>query len=307
MTFIPWNSQPLMRWASRYARGKLISLGGHPTHYLEEGEGDPVICLHGFFYDSYMWAHNLDALAECGKVYALDLWGAGYSTRQPMDYSYELYTTQLLMFMDALRIRKASFIGQSMGGGIAMLFAAQHPDRVDKLVLAAPAGLPNRLPLTGRFFALPRIGEFLLGLPTDAVRWQLLKRFWFYDPRAVTPLHFDAATRFHKIEGTSDAALAVLRRRFFDTLDAEIARLASLPIPTLLIWGRQDRSIPLAVGQELARRLPQARLEILDGAGHAVNIERAEIFNSLAQEFLSARLTIHIGARQPAAPEAAHG
>lgn len=71
--FIRWNSQPLDVWAGKYARGKFVDLGGRKTHYIEQGAGDPVILLHGFFYDSYLWAANIDVLAEKFKVYALDL------------------------------------------------------------------------------------------------------------------------------------------------------------------------------------------------------------------------------------------
>jgi pimeloyl-ACP methyl ester carboxylesterase len=65
--------------------GKFIELGGHSTHYIERGAGEPIILIHGFFYDSYTWSNNLDALADRFKVYALDLWGFGYNTREPMD------------------------------------------------------------------------------------------------------------------------------------------------------------------------------------------------------------------------------
>jgi len=106
--FIPWNSQPLYDWASKYAPGKFIELDGLSTHYIEKGSGEPVILLHGFFYDTYMWNKNIDALAERYKVYAFDLWGFGYSTREPMDYGYPLYTNQLLNFMDTLDIARAS-------------------------------------------------------------------------------------------------------------------------------------------------------------------------------------------------------
>ena len=71
--FIPWNSQPLDEWAEKHAAGESIELGGHSTHYVEKGEGDPVILVHGFFYDSYTWHNNIDALADRFKVYALDL------------------------------------------------------------------------------------------------------------------------------------------------------------------------------------------------------------------------------------------
>ena len=120
--FIPWDSQPLEQWTAQYARGKLITLDGLQTHYLEQGEEvdgvAPVIFIHGFFYDSYLWNANL---AAHRKVYALDLWGFGFSTRQPLDYGYSLYAKQVLQFMDALKIPKATLVGQSMGGGYQYL------------------------------------------------------------------------------------------------------------------------------------------------------------------------------------------
>ena len=178
---ICWNSQPLDGWASKHAQGKFVDLDGHTTHYIEKGEGEPVLLLHGFFYDSYLWAANMDALAESFKVYALDLWGFGYSTRELLDYGYQLYADQVLLFMDSLDIQRASLVGQSMGGGTAILFCVQHRQRVSKLLLVDPAGLPNPLPLRGRFFGLPRIGEFLFGLNTDAIRKRNLGGFWIHN------------------------------------------------------------------------------------------------------------------------------
>jgi len=112
---VTWNSQPLDEWRVKYAKGKLINLDGHSAHYVEKGDGKPVILLHGWFHDSQMWSKNVDSLAQTLKVYALDLWGFGYSTREPMDYGYPLYATQLLKFMDTLNIQKVSLVGQSMG------------------------------------------------------------------------------------------------------------------------------------------------------------------------------------------------
>src|SRR3990170_5167359 len=133
--FIPWNSQPLNEWAKKYATGKFFDLDGRSTHYVEQGVGEPVILVHGFFYDWYTWHNNIDALSETFKVYALDLWGFGYSTREPLDYGYPVYTRRLLKFMDAVSIPGASLVGHSMGGGISIAFAVRHRDRVKKMIL----------------------------------------------------------------------------------------------------------------------------------------------------------------------------
>ncbi len=284
--FIRWNSQPLDVWACKYAQGKFVDLGGRQTHYIEKGEGEPVILLHGFFYDSFQWADNIDALAEHFKVYALDLWSFGYSTREPLDYSYRLYADQVLMFMDSLGIQSASLVGQSMGGGTAILFCVQHRHRVNKLLLVDPAGLPNPLPLMGKFFNLPLIGEFFFGLNTDAIRRKGLGDFWIHNKELLTESYFENVTRFQKINKTTKASLAIFRKQFFDKLSDEIHRLAQMEVQILLVWGREDKAVPLRCGQEMHRILKGSRLEIIDNAGHVPNFERAEEFNQLAVDFL---------------------
>jgi pimeloyl-ACP methyl ester carboxylesterase len=284
--FIRWNSQPLDVWAGKYAQGKFVDLDGRSTHYIEKGKGEPIILLHGFFYDSYLWAANIDALAEHFKVYALDLWGCGYSTREPLDYGYQLYADQVLLFMDSLGIQRASLVGQSMGAGTAILFCVQHRQRVNKLVLVDAAGLPNSLPLAGKFLNLPGIGEFFLGLQTDAIRRTGLRDSFIHNEELLTENYFENVTRSHKIKGSTQAGLAIQRKQFFDKLSAEIHRLAQMEVPILLVWGREDKATPLRCGQEMQRILAGSRLEVIDNAGHVPNFERAEEFNQLAADFL---------------------
>jgi pimeloyl-ACP methyl ester carboxylesterase len=285
--FIPWNSQPLDEWANKYAKGKFIKLDGHSTHYIEKGEGEPVILIHGFFYDSYMWNKNIDALADKFKVYALDLWGFGYSTREPMDYGYPLYADQLLKFMDALNIQKASLIGQSMGGGTSIFFSVRHRDRVNKVILVDAAGMPNPLPLIGKIANLPRVGEFLLGLKGDFYRKMILGTTFIYDKRFITESYLENVTRFHKIKGTTEVSLKILRKQFFHTLPDEVHRLGEMDMPILIIWGRQDKAVPLERGEEMHNILRGSRLEIFDQAGHCPHDEKSQKCNQLAVDFLS--------------------
>ncbi len=285
--FIPWNSQPLDEWAKKYSAGKFIKLDGYLTHYIEKGEGEPVILIHGFFYDSYMWNKNMDALAERFKVYALDLWGWGYSTREPMDYGYPLYADQLLKFMDALNIQKASLVGQSMGGGTCILFALQHRDRVNKVILVDPAGMPNPLPLMGKITNLPKVGEFLIGLKSNFYRKMGLGTNFIYDKGFITDSYFENVTRFHKIKGTTEVLLKILRKQFFNKLLDEIHRLGEMDVPILIVWGRHDKTIPLERGQEMHNILRGSRLEIFERAAHCPHDEQSQKFNQLAVDFLS--------------------
>ena len=115
--------------------------------------------------------HNIDALAEQHKVYAFDFWGLGYSTREPLDYSYDLYVEQLSLFMDVLDIHKASLVGHSMGGGTAIKFSLIHRNKVEKLVLVDATGMPSSIPLRSKVFILPVLGEFctILQLSKEAL------------------------------------------------------------------------------------------------------------------------------------------
>jgi pimeloyl-ACP methyl ester carboxylesterase len=285
--FIPWNSQPLDEWAKKYAKGKFIDLDGYSAHYLEKGEGAPVILIHGFFYDSYMWNKNIDALADRFKVYAIDLWGFGYSTREPMDYGYPLSADQVLKFMDARSIETACLVGQSMGGGTSILFCLQHRDRVEKMILVDPAGMPNPLPLIGKISNLPKVGEFLLGLNGNYYRKTVLANAFIYDKRFITDSYLENVTQFHKVQGTAEASLKILRKRFFDTLLDEIHRLGDMDVPILIIWGRQDKAIPVERGKEMHKILKGSQLEILDQAGHCPHDEQSQRFNKFAVDFLS--------------------
>jgi pimeloyl-ACP methyl ester carboxylesterase len=284
---IPWNSQPLDEWARKYAAGKFIDLDGYSTHYIEKGEGEPVILIHGFLYNSYTWNNNIDALADRFKVYALDLWGFGYSTREPLDYGYPLYADQLLKFMDALNIQKASLVGHSMGGGTCIFFSVQHRERVNKVILVDPAGMPNPLPLIGKIANLPKVGEFLLGLKGNFYREMVLSTTFIYDKGFITDSYFENVTRFHKIKGTTEVLLKILRKQFFHTLLDEIRRLGEIDVSILIIWGRHDKAVPFERGQEMHKILRGSRLEIFEQMGHCPHDEQSQKFNQLALDFLA--------------------
>jgi pimeloyl-ACP methyl ester carboxylesterase len=284
--FVPWDSQPIEAWAALHAPGQFVDLGGRRTHYVVKGEGPPVVLVHGFNLDLNTWLTNIDALAGRFTVYALDLWGSGFSTRQPLDYGYALFVEQVRAFMDHLEIAHAHLVGHSMGGGTAIVFGVHHRPRVDRLVLVDPVGVPRRLPLRGRLFMLPLIPEFLMGLETDLVRRKNLLDYWIHNAELLTDEHFEVLSRHQKIEGSTRATLDILRRDFFNTLDREICALAELDIPTLLVWGRHDRSVPPESGMTMHRMLGGSRLEVFDDSGHLPNFDQAEQFNEIVLDFL---------------------
>lgn len=284
--YISWNSQPIDQWSAEHAPGKFIDLDGIRTHYIEKGDGSPVILIHGFFFDSYMWAANIDQLAEHFRVYAMDLWGFGYSSRNPLDYGFPLYARQLALFMDALAIPAASLVGQSMGAGTIIEFTVSNRSRIDRIVLSDASGLPNPLPLIGKISNLPGVGEAMYAFPGNFIRRLTLANTFIHDKGTITEEFLQNATRFQKIEGSSEVMLKITRKDFFDKLEPRIKQLGELNVPTLIVWGRDEKAIPLPIGQRLHKELPGSQMEIIDKAGHCPMIDQPERFNALVLDFL---------------------
>ncbi|HET6443146.1 MAG TPA: alpha/beta fold hydrolase [candidate division Zixibacteria bacterium] len=284
--FVPWNSQSLSEWSRKHAHGKFVDLNGRSTHYVKRGAGEPLILIHGFNMDVNTWINNIDALAESHKVYGIDLWGLGFSARDSVDPSFELYTEQLLSFMDTLDIQKATLVGHSMGGGTAISFAVRYPERVDRLVLVDSTGIPNPLPLRSKFFTLPGVGEFLMSINNNYFRRKNLRDIWFYEKDRITDQVFDKITQFQKIEGSTEILLEILREDFFHTLSDEISQLNQLDLPILVIWGRHDASIPLEIGEEMHRLLEGSRFEVIENGDHMPNFDNPERFNRIVDDFL---------------------
>lgn len=288
--FIPWDSQTLESWAGLYGDGFTVGLDGGQTHYAVRGEGPELILLHGFFFDHLCWVRNIDALARHYMVFALDLWGFGYSTRKPMAYSYSLYARQVLEFMDRLGIETAVLVGQSLGAGAAIEFCVRYPERVRGLVLVSAAGLPNREPLSASIFKWPGVGELLLRLPLDLVRRCMLDKFFLHKQEAVSPALFQRLVQSQKVMGSSACVLAIMRLGFADKLGDTISQLARIPLPVLIIWGEKDNAIPLETGLKLHTCLPGSEFRMLAAAGHVPNLEQADAFNILLTDFLGRKL-----------------
>ena len=272
----------------QYAKGKFVTVDGKRVHYLEKGSGSPVILIHGFLVHSAMWKMNIDALAERFKVYAIDLWGFGYSERLPtMEYSFPLYGKQVKGFMEALGIPKATLVGQSMGGGISVYLAANFPEIVDRLILLAPAVIPYPESTAGKFFKFPGVGEFLNSLPGDFLMVNIIKGVWFFNPNKVTDDYAAEALRPLCIKGSQESMLYVLRNVLQEPFVArEAQELAKRNLNILIIHGRQDQAIPLNRSQALNKLWAGSKLVVFDRTGHSPSEEFPEKFNAIAMDFL---------------------
>jgi pimeloyl-ACP methyl ester carboxylesterase len=234
-----------------------------------------------------MWHQNIAALAANHKVYAIDLWGCGYSSREPLDYGYSLYSDQLLKFMDALNIQKASLIGQSMGGGTIIKFLTKYRERADRVIFVSAAGMPNPLPTLAKISNLAVVGEFMYALKGTFLRKLALRKNFLYNHEMITEEFFDNVTMFHQIKGTTNVLLSISRKEFFDKLKDEIITLGDKNIPILIVWGKQENSTAVSIGEKMHELLKGSQFKVLDEAGHCSNMDQPERFNQLALDFLA--------------------
>ena len=257
-----------------------IEAGGKRLRVLDIGGGDgpPIVFVHGFGADLNTWMFNQPALAESRRTVALDLPGHGGSTKQ-LDRAVDAdaFAAVLRNALEALGIERTHLIGHSMGGAIALKFAASSPERVASLTLIASAELGHEIN-----------GEFIDGFIRAQRRreMQQVLTLLVHDPALVSRQMVEDVLRYKRLDGVQ-AALEAIAYEWFPEGRQHMAWSASLPtvVPTQLIWGREDHIIPVAHAEALAGRVPA---HILDGAGHLPHMEKAGEVNRLIGSFVAA-------------------
>ncbi len=228
-----------------------IEISGRRLRWLEMGEGDgaPVLLVHGFGGDLNTWMFTQPALAEARRTIALDLPGHGGSAKEVGAGGPEELTDAVEGLADALGIERMHLVGHSMGGAVAALAALRRPERAASLTLIAAAGLGPEI--DGAFID----GFIRAGRRREAV--EVLSRL-VYDPKSVSRAMVEEVLRYKRLDGVP-AALTAIAAAWFpggrQSLDLT-ERLKALTIPVQLIWGRADRIIPAAHAEALADRFP---------------------------------------------------
>ena len=243
-----------------------------------------AVLVHGVGASSVVWRENISALARTHAVYAVDLPGHGKSSKpRDLDYGAVSGAHFLARFMDVLGVRSATLIGNSAGGLVTALCALSYPQRVERLVLVDTAGLGREISWFLRLASLPFVGE-LLHTPNIRTTRNLIKST-FYEPRSVND---DVVKEMVAIRNLPEAKRAVLKalRSAISPLGLRkpmmiLQRLRGLEKPLLLVWGREDRIIPVSHAYRAARVLPHCELHVIPHCGHWPQMERPEEFNRL--------------------------
>ncbi|RJR42631.1 MAG: alpha/beta fold hydrolase [Deltaproteobacteria bacterium] len=257
-------------------------------HFVGQGSGPPLLLLHGLGASGFSWRDNIGPLARRFRVLAPDLPAHGRSPAIPDgDYSLEGMVRGIVAFMDQQGIPRAAVAGNSLGGGLALMLARDYPERVSALVLLAPAAAMRRLPLIFYPLRLPGVGKLLASFFLGPWIIPFALRLIYHRRELITPwVAAGYANPFR--EPRRRLALAALCRRAQIPPRAEIeAMLAQLRQPITIIWGKEDRILPVKQAFWVKERLPQAEFHLLPSVGHAPQEEAPEAVNEIIIDFLT--------------------
>jgi pimeloyl-ACP methyl ester carboxylesterase len=295
-----WHApdRPVQTLVARWAPppSDFIEIDGQLVHLRDEGpRGDPapVVLLHGLSSSLHTWEGWAAALRQQRRVITLDLPGHGLTgpwtgSRAGHDYQPETLARFVLQVLDTRGVQRFVVGGNSAGGDVAWRVALQAPSRVDRLVLVDALGPPfegGRFPLGWQIARVPVIGRLTEWLLPRAFVAQGLAESYGH-PERVTDALIDRYYELALREGNRHA----LRQRLTGWRPGEGAeRIATLKLPTLAIWGGQDRLIPPAVGREFARLIAGSRLVVFDDLGHVPQEEDPARTLQPVREFLGLR------------------
>jgi pimeloyl-ACP methyl ester carboxylesterase len=255
------------------------------------GQGDPLLCLHGFGASLYSWRNFIGPLANDYQLILIDLKGCGKSPK-PHDtkYSTRDHADLLYQFILERDLRNLTLIGNSFGGALSLLLSLMLADagelvRLKSLVLIDAGAYKEYVPAYLKPLSVPLINLGVYLIPSRfAVRAILRKAY--YDPSKITEEQVRAYTAPIAAPGGKHALLETGKQLVPANFDELIRRYKDIKVPTLIIWGRQDRIIPLKVGELLHRDLADSTLKIIEQCGHAPQEEKPEETVPLVRDFL---------------------
>jgi pimeloyl-ACP methyl ester carboxylesterase len=274
-----------------YPEDQYVKAGAINTRYWVAGNQENcIILIHGLGASAEIWLHNIAALAKDHTVFVPDLPGFGRSEQPPPSFYPSDYAVFIDNFMEALNIQKASLIGQSLGGGIALQYALQFSQKVEKLVLVDCAGFGKDVRWTLKLMSLPGIGE-LVTYPTR-LGVALFFKFAVREPAVITKEFIDIYYTLFNQPGFQTFLLKITRMLVDihgvkeEALVPVINNLHKINQPTLIVWGANDRVFPLQQAYAGREKISNAILHIMEHCGHIPNLEKPEEFNSTVLEFL---------------------
>jgi pimeloyl-ACP methyl ester carboxylesterase len=260
-----------------------VEIDGLSIAYRSAGNGPPLVLLHGFLCDSRVWQRELQGLSDRFTVVAWDAPGAGESSDPPDPFTITDWAVCLAAFLDAVGIERAHVLGLSWGGLLAQALYRLDPTRVRALILADTyAGWKGSL---GEEVSEQRLARCLResSLPAKefVARWVPIEFFTDGSPQLQEEMAV-VVSEFHPL------GFRLMAKTLADNDTTDL--LPTIDVPTLLLWGDDDRRSPLEVAERFRSAIPDAKLAIIPRAGHVSNMEQPEAFNAHVRRFCLANL-----------------
>jgi pimeloyl-ACP methyl ester carboxylesterase len=280
--------KPSMTDEIRAKNGKksvALSSGTVAYEYFE-GEGTPVVLVNGFSMPSVVWDNTFNTLKRSGvTVLRFDLFGRGFSDRPNTKYNADLFVGQVKELTEKiLPGQKFVICGLSMGGAISVYFTDKYPDKIEKLILIAPAGFPMETPAVASLVKAPLLGDYLGRL---FARRSLEKGMADNFTTPVPPQMAAQSLQQTEYAGYADAIVSTLRNMNMTKMEDVYARVGAKKIPTLLIWGKKDKVVPFANAALVKKAIPHTEFLELENAGHIPTVDEDKKTHAAMREFLS--------------------
>lgn len=271
-----------------------VVIDNHKIRYWKEGNNkNTIILIHGLGSMIESWQENISFLSKTHTVYAIDLLGFGLSAKPNYNYTIPLLSQFLNSFCEHFSIETTILIGNSMGGSIALYFADMYPDKSEKIILISTAGLSKKIPLGLRLLTIPTLGEFL-NKPSKFASKKMLETV-YYNKQFINSDFINFSYEIAKQEGATHSFLSILRSmsdykgtklNFFNQIKSI---LSSSNIPTLVIWGENDKVLPLKHSSGLLKKFPMITTHIIKKCGHLPHMEYPEKFHNIIVDFIQGK------------------
>jgi pimeloyl-ACP methyl ester carboxylesterase len=256
------------------------------------GSGDPVFCVHGFGATLFTWRNFIAPLSQDHELILIDLKGAGKSPKPPdRFYSTQDHANLLYDFLMKRNLRNLTPVGNSFGGALVLLLTIMlmergQADRLRSLVLIDAGAYPEYIPRHVKIFSIPLLGWLAIKLAPPRWAVKSILKIAYFDNKKITEEQIATYAASIAAPGGCHALLETGRQIIPQNFDQLIHKCGDLKLPVLIIWGKQDKVIPLVVGEMLDRALPNSVLKVIDRCGHAPQEEQPEQTIALVRDFL---------------------
>jgi len=260
-------------------------------HYKIYGTGNPVLCLHGFGASLYSWRNFVTPLSQDYQLILIDLKGAGNSPKPPdSHYSIQDHADLIYKFILDRDLKQLTLVGNSFGGALALLLSImlleKEPGRLRALIVIDPGAYKQYIPGYVKILGIPLLGAAAVYLiPARCMAKSILK-LAYYDPKKITEEQIAAYAAPLASPGGKHALLETGKQIIPPNIDQLTAKYKDISVPTLIIWGRQDKIISPDAGVLLDQAIPNSTLSWIDECGHVPQEEKPEATIPLVLDFL---------------------